>query len=534
MNKIFLMGFVLIISYVSLFSAEGKKRWNILYVMSDDHSYQTIGAYGGRFKDISPTPTIDKLAKEGLRFDRCYVGNSICGPARATVLTGKHSHKNGYYDNNRSYQFDGSQMTFPKELQKEGYQTAIIGKWHLGSMPTGFDYYEILPGQGEYFNPGFIKNGKAVSYEGYVTNVTCDLALNWLKKERKSDKPFMLMLQFKAPHRPFQPDPKYANYFDNVKFPEPENLYDTYNGKASAIKNQKLSILSDMDKMDLKMKGFKKASGEDLSSLQKSYAYRHIEFEKVKDNPKALLAWKYQMYMRDYMSCIKSIDEQLGRVIKYLEETGLAKNTVVFYTSDQGFYMGEHGWFDKRFMYEESFRTPLIIYYPEMTKGTSTKKLTQNIDIAPTILAIADAKIPEDVQGVSLLPLIRGEDPKDWRKSLYYHYYEFPRPHHAYPHEGVILEDEKLINFYINGEKEYYNLNRDPAEMDNGYNKPENKERIKLLEKELINLRKKYDVPSNESNPKFIEALKAMRRFGYPIADEYKSIKTEETKKKKN
>lgn len=496
----------------------GKKPMNILYIMSDDHSYQTISAYDRRYIE---TPNIDRLANEGVLFENSFVANSISGPSRACLVTGKHSHKNGFIDNSTS--FDGSQQTFPKLLQQVGYQTAIVGKWHLHSDPTGFDYWNILPGQGQYYNPMFIDNGERKMMEGYATNVTTDIALDWLSNGRDKDKPFCMLLHHKAPHRTWMPDTCDLGMFDNIEFPLPDNFFDDYNGRTAA-RMQEMSIMEDMDLVyDLKMadleneihtnqKGLEDAGrdmynrtgvagrmNEDQKAAWDRYYQPIIKDFKDKDlHGMELANWKFQRYMRDYLSVIHSVDLNIGRVLDYLEENGLLENTIVVYTSDQGFYMGEHGWFDKRFMYQESYRTPLLIRFPG-GKHRVINQMVQNIDHASTFLELAGTDLPDDLQGVSYLPLLKGEDPADWRKSLYYHFYEYPAEHAVKKHYGVSTDRYKLIHFYDDiDEWELYDLQNDPHEMNNLYNNSGYSAVIKDLKKELVRLQKLYDDPIEE------------------------------------
>lgn len=488
---------------------EPAKPLNILYIMCDDHSYQTISAYDQRFIE---TPNIDRIANEGVRFTNSFVANSLSGPSRACLLTGKHSHKNGFTDNTKS--FDGSQQTFPKLLQQAGYQTAIVGKWHLTSNPTGFDYWNILTGQGDYYNPYFIDNGVKKQIEGYATNITTDLALDWLDTKRDTGKPFCLLLHHKAPHRTWMPDTCDLDLYEDVVFPLPETFYDTYEGRVAASE-QEMSIINDMDMVyDLKMadkeneihtsnKGLEQAGRSMYNRLdpaQKAAWDKHYDpiikrFKEQKLSGKALAEWKYQQYMHDYIRVIHSIDRNVGRVLDYLQKHDLLDNTIIVYTSDQGFYMGEHGWFDKRFMYEESFRTPMLVRFPGGVKG-DIPEMVQNIDHAATFLELAGVQIPKDIQGNSYLPLLKGEKPKDWRKSLYYHFYEYPAEHAVKRHYGVRTDCYKLIHFYNDiDEWELYDLKTDPCEMRNIYNEPGNKKIIKRMMYELHKLQKQYDDP---------------------------------------
>ena len=437
-----------------------EKKMNILFIMCDDHSYQTISAYDNRY--IS-TPNIDRIANDGVKFVNSFVANSLSGPSRACMLTGKHSHTNGFTDNTRS--FDGSQQTFPKLLQKSGYETAVIGKWHLVTEPTGFDHWDILIGQGDYYNPTFINNGEKVQRKGYATNITTDLAIEWLDNGRDKQKPFCLLLHHKAPHRTWMPDTCDFKLFSDKEFALPENFYDNYEGRIAAAA-QEMSIVKDMDLVyDLKLadKENEIHSNENLEKIgrhmysnmdaaQKAAWDAHYDaviadFKKQGLTGKALDEWKFRQYMRDYLRVITSIDRNVGRVLDYLKESGLEDNTLVVYTSDQGFYMGEHGWFDKRFMYEESFRTPLLMRLPGGAKGEAAE-LVQNIDYAATFLDVAGVDIPQDIQGVSLLPLLKGEKSIEGRDAIYYHFFEDPAEHMVKKHYGVRTDRYKLIHFY--------------------------------------------------------------------------------------
>lgn len=479
-------------------------RPNILFIFSDDHAYQAISAYGYEIGEFAPTPNIDRIAASGMRFDRCYVTNSICAPSRATILTGKHSHANGIRTNRD--RFDTTSLTFPRILQSGGYQTALVGKWHLKTTPMGFDYWEVLPGQGQYYNPDFRTPEGMVTEQGYVTEIITDKALNWLKQERNPGKPFMLMLQHKAPHREWAPGPNQLGMFEDIEFPEPSNLFDDYEGRGTAAREQDMSIEKTMRMAgDLKMwvdkngPEWKRKIGRMSAGQRENWdaVYEPIleEFLKAELQGKELVSWKYQRYMRDYLACIQSVDENVGRVLEYLEESGLAKNTIVIYSSDQGFYLGEHGWFDKRFMYEESFRTPLMVSWPGVTEpGQMNGELVSNLDLAETFLDIAGLKAPDDMQGESLVPLLQGEIPDDWRKSLYYHYYEFPGAHSVKMHEGVATKQYKLIHFYNLDEWELYDLEKDPHEMQSVYGNPEYQDLIPKLKEELNRLKDQYSV----------------------------------------
>lgn len=476
-----------------VFSAEDS-RPNIVFIFTDDHAYQAIGAYGS---DRNETPEMDKLAREGMRFTNCCVTNSLCGPSRAVIQTGKYSHINGFMTNNDRFNID--QPTFPKMLREAGYSTAVVGKWHLVCEVKGYDYSEVLIGQGPYYNPQMIRNGERVQHTGRTTEIITDLSLKWLE-ERDKSKPFMLMIQHKAPHRSWDPYIEHYEKFRNREFPYPDNFDDDYSNRGTAAKEQDMTIEKTLNSQDLKLSppgSWNTFTDRQKEEWKKMFDSRKTEFEAVKDDPVALKRWKYQCYMKDYLSCVSAVDESIGKVSKYLEDTGLDKNTVFIYCSDQGFYLGEHGWFDKRFMYEESFKTPLIVRWPGVIKpGSVNGDIVSNVDLAPTFLEMAGAKIPDDMQGRSLVPILKGEKPADWRKSIYYHYYEFPAVHSVKRHEGVYDGRFKLIHFYNNiDEWELYDLESDPNEMRNIFNDPKNAKEIERLETELEHLKKDLKVP---------------------------------------
>jgi arylsulfatase A-like enzyme len=473
----------------------GRKPPNILFIFSDDHGYQAVSAYG---HGLNRTPNIDRLAKEGMRFDRCVVPNSICGPSRATVLTGKYSHANGFYNNTNS-RFDGSQQTFPKLLQKAGYQTAFVGKWHLVSNPTGFDYWEMLPGQGQYYNPPMIRNGQRVKHEGYVTDIITDLTLDWLKNKRDPNKPFLVMCHHKAPHREWEPGLNHLADYDEVKFPEPDTLFDDYAGRGQAEKTQDMMIRKTMNDKDLKLTPPPTLTAEQRKAWDAYYGPRNEEFRKANLEGKDLVRWKYNRYLHDYLACIAGVDESVGRLLDYLKEAGLDRDTIVVYSSDQGFYLGEHGWFDKRWIFEESLRTPLLVRWPGVAKpGSVNGDMVSNLDFAETFLEAAGLPVPGDMQGRSLVPLLEGKTPSDWRKSFYYHYYEHPGPHNVHRHYGVVTDRYKLVYFY-EPEMNYwelFDLEKDPHELHSIYGEKDYADAQKRLEGELARLRAELKVPS--------------------------------------
>ncbi len=477
------------------------QRPNIVFIFSDDHAYQAIGAYGSK---LNQTPNLDRIAREGMRFDRCLVPNSICGPSRATILTGKYSHLNGFYNNARN-RFDGSQTTFPKLLQKQGYQTAMIGKWHLVTNPTGFDHWDILPGQGQYYNPPMIRNGERLKREGYTTDIITDLSLDWLQK-RDPNKPFMLMCQHKAPHREWAPNLKYLGKYSEGKIPEPDTLFDDYAGRGAAEKSQDMTIEKTMTPKDLKLTPPPYLNAEQRKVWDAYYEPRNAAFRKANPQGKDLIRWKYQRYMHDYLGSVASVDESVGRVLDYLKDTGLDKNTIVVYSSDQGFYLGEHGWFDKRWIYEESLRTPLLVRWPGVTKpGSVNRDMVSNVDFAQTFLEAAGVSSPADMQGRSLVSVLKGKTPKDWRQSFYYHYYEYPGAHSVRKHYGVVTDRYKLVRFY-EPDVDYWELfdrKTDPKEMRSVYGQASYAKVQKDLERELARLRKELKVTEQDPPDSF-------------------------------
>jgi arylsulfatase A-like enzyme len=483
-------------SWTSIGRAEGPKRPNIVFLFSDDHAYQAISAYGDPRKLVE-TPNIDRLGREGMRFDRCVVPNSICGPSRASILTGKYSHINGFYNNNNS-RFDGSQPTFPKMLRASGYQTAMIGKWHLVTEPTGFDEWHILPGQGAYYNPPMIHNGKRVQHQGYATDLITDFGLEWLKGRDRS-KPFLLMLQHKAPHREWEPALRHLGHDGDRRYPEPETLFDNYEGRGKAEHDQDMTIAATMTPKDLKLTPPANLTPEQRRAWDAYYEPRNAAFRAADPKGKDLVRWKYQRYMHDYLGCVKAVDESVGRVLKFLDDEKLAEDTIVVYSADQGFYLGEHGWFDKRWIFEESLRAPLLVRWPGVAKaGGSSPRLVSNVDFAETFLDAAGLPVPSEMQGRSLVPLLKGQDPADWRKSFYYEYYEYPAPHHVRPHHGVVTDRYKLVHF--DGpdldEWELFDLQTDPREIRNAIGDPTNAKVIEELKAELSRLREELKVPA--------------------------------------
>jgi arylsulfatase A-like enzyme len=478
--------------------AEAARRPNIVLIFSDDHAYQAISAYRDP-RQLIRTPNLDRVAAEGVRFDRCLVPNSICGPSRATVLTGKYNHLNGFYNNTNS-RFDSSQTTFPKLLQGAGYQTAIVGKWHLLSEPVGFDHWEILPDQGVYYNPAMTRNGVKTKHEGYTTDIITDLSLEWLAKRDRS-RPFLLMCQHKAPHREWEPNLKYLGHDSDRQYAEPETLFDDYAGRGLAERDQDMTIARTMNLRDLKLTPPTGLTPEQLGDWNAYYEPRNAAFRTAAPEGAELVRWKYNRYMHDYLACVLSVDESVGRVLKFLDDERVADDTIVVYAADQGFYLGEHGWFDKRWIFEESLRTPLLVRWPGVAKaGGVNRDIVSNLDFAETFLDAAGLPIPDDMQGRSLRPVVAGQTPADWRKSFYYHYYEYPTPHHVRPHYGVVTDRYKLIHFY-GTEADYWELfdrEKDPHELRSVFGQVDYRAAQQALQQELQRLRAELKVPDKD------------------------------------
>ena len=469
------------------------KQPNILFIFTDDHALNAISAYGGPLAKIAPTPHLDRIAKEGMMFNHCLVTNSICAPSRAVVLTGKYSHLNGQLTNKDV--FDGSQQTVPKLLKKEGYQTAIVGKWHLKSTPTGFDHFEVLKGQGQYYNPMLFTNGKNTNHVGYTTDVITDQALTWLEN-RDPDKPFFLMCQHKAPHGKWEPALRHLHEFDDMEIPEPPTLFDDYSGRSPASAQHAMGIADHIGEKRLMLSYASKFTPEQFKQFDNAFRPKNEAFIKAKLTGKERTRWHYQRYIKNYLRCVKAVDENIGRMLDFLDKSQLSENTIVIYSSDQGFWLGEHGWFDKRWMYEESLHTPLLVRWPNKIKPSSKNELlVSNLDFAPTFLELAGAKPAKGMQGESLLPLFKGYTPKDWRITHYYHYYEAGG--HGVPiHYGVTDGKQKLIRFPDDklNTWEFFDLQKDPMEMKNLYADKSYRGDIQSMKKELQRLRKQYKI----------------------------------------
>ncbi len=490
------------------------KRPNIIFIMADDHAQQAISAYGHPIGQIAPTPNIDRIARNGAIFRNNFCTNSICGPSRAVILTGKHSHKNGFRKNGEK--FDGSQPTLPKYLKKEGYRTAMIGKWHLHGAPTGFDYWDILNDQGNYYNPEFIHGRDTAVTPGYATDLITDKTISWLEKNAKEDRPFFVMMHHKAPHRNWMPALRHAAMYDSVKFPLPDNYFSKHEGQLAA-QQQLMTVYKDMyEGHDLKMSvaegstelasnpwttDFDRMSPEQRKTWDSIYLPKNDAMHRADLTGKAMAEWKAQRYLQDYMATIASVDESVGRVLDYLEENNLEENTIVIYTSDQGFYLGEHGWFDKRFMYEESLRMPLLMQYPaHISERTNIRALTQNLDFASTLLDFAGAPIPDDLQGKSFRPLLEGRTgQEDFRNAIYYHYYGYPDFHMVKKHYGVRTDRYKLMHFYDDIDSwEMYDLETDPGENNNIYDSTRYRNIREQLKVTLDSLQKVYGITKDE------------------------------------
>lgn len=482
------------------------KKPNILFIISDDHAFQAISAYGHKLSDgsqLNRTPNIDSLAKDGAIFTQNFCANSICSPSRANILTGKHSHKNGV---TKWQHFDGSQTTFPKLLKQAGYSTGIFGKWHLHTNPTGFDEWMVYPGQGHYYNPEYRTPEGKKTIEGYSVEVTTDLALDFIKRHKDKEEPFLAWCSYKAPHRTWMPGPKYLEMYKDRTFPIPPNFYDDFANRSSQPGKHKMGIDQHMHMgYDLKVPGIQggwwgqvydhgRMTPEQRKHWDAYYNPENEAFKAAKLSGKALAEWKYQRYIKDYLRCVAAVDDGVGRLLTYLKEQGLDENTIVVYTSDQGFYLGEHGWFDKRWMYEESFRMPLLMRWPGVIKaGKPVRQLTQNIDFAPTLLDAVGITPPAEMQGQSMMPLFKGQKVK-WRDALYYQYYDHIGEHGVAAHYGVRTDRFKLIRFYKDNEWEMYDLKKDPSEMKSVYNDPAYADIREKLKKELLRLQDQYEI----------------------------------------
>lgn len=499
---------------------EPQDRPNIVFIFSDDHAVQALGAYEGRLAHLNPSPEIDRLAEEGMLFRNAFVGNSICAPSRATILSGQHSHMNGVRTNRRSDSLKASVVTFPELLQDAGYRTSMIGKWHLKSEPQGFDYWEVLPGQGVYYNPTFRRPSDTTQYTGYVSEVITDRAIRWLRDGRSADDPFLLMYQHKAPHRNWQPGPDHLTTYDDVRVPAPRTLFYDYSGLTTPATMQEMEVENDLRwGWDLKLGVRPDAPTEFTDWHQRltnrftpeqrarwtgAYGPKNEDFYEAYRNGnlqgRDLTRWKYQRYIKDYLRTIRSMDDQIGRLLDELDRQGVADETIVVYASDQGFFLGEKGWFDKRWMYEESMRMPLLVRWPGTVEaGSESTALVQNLDLAQTFLDAAGVEAPETMQGRSLVPILRGNASGEERDALYYHYYEYPGPHSVMRHEGVRTDRYKLIHHYWVDQWSLFDLKTDPHELHNVYGHPDYADVTARLKRTLETLKTRYEVSEEET-----------------------------------
>ncbi len=472
---------------------------NIIFIFSDDHAQHAISAYGSK---VNVTPHLDRLAHGGARFTNSFVTNSICTPSRATLLTGQYSHLNGVPVFNR---FDESRDTVAKHLQSGGYHTGIIGKWHLGSDPQGFDRWIVLPGQGAYWNPMFLVQGRKLTIEGHCTDITTDLGIEFLKT-RPADKPFFLMLHQKAPHRAWEPDERNKARFKDMVFPEPETLFDDYATRPAALPENEQTVARDLTRRDLKLTPPEELSGREVAQWL-NVKPMELTVDGKELSGTELVKWKYQRYMQDYLACVQGVDDGVGRLLDFLDESGLAKDTIVMYSADNGWYLGDLGLYDKRFMYEPGLRVPLLARGPGIKANSTPAEFVANIDLAPTFLDLAGLPVPEFMQGRSLAPLLRGESPSDWRKTVYYCYYHSPGHHNTAAHYGVRTATHKLIYYWNKDAYEMFDIVKDPMEQHNllyslsDAELPENAAKFKELKEELVRLQKEYKDDGQYADP---------------------------------
>ncbi len=529
-------------------NTQKNQKPNIVFIMTDDHAAQAISAYGHPVSQLAPTPNIDRIANNGAKFLNNFCTNSICGPSRAVILTGKFSHINGFRMNGEV--FDGSQPTLPKFLKKAGYQTAIVGKWHLHGQPQGFDYWNILNDQGNYYNPEFIHQNDTTIVNGYATDIITDMGIDWMDTKRKNDEPFFLMIHHKAPHRNWMPPIRHINTYDSITFPLPDSYFSKHKGQVAA-QQQLQTIYEDMyEGHDLKMtvsrgsdslrhnpwtSDFDRMTKEQRQAWNNAYRPKNDAFHDANLKGRELARWKGQRYLRDYMGTVKAVDEGVGKILDYLEENNLTENTLIVYTTDQGFYLGEKGFFDKRFMYEESLAMPLLMQYPKaIEKGITINALTQNLDFAPTFLDFAGAEIPDSMQGKSLRPLLNNKiHSEEFRDAVYYHYYDFPAFHMVKRHYGIRTEKFKLIHFYDDIDTwELYDLKKDPKEENNLYDDPTYAKIQEKLHEGLKQLQKKYEVTNKEfqttPKEKVDRAYRNFARLAGEDPDTYPKKKSQE------
>jgi arylsulfatase A-like enzyme len=498
------------------------ERPNILFIFSDDHAQHAISAYGSK---VNQTPHLDRLAAGGARFLNSFVTNSICTPSRATLLTGQYSHLNGVPVFNR---FDGSRDTVAKRLQAGGYHTGMIGKWHLGSDPTGFDRWIVLPGQGAYWDPVFLVPGHKLSIKGHCTDITGDLGVEFIET-RPKDKPFFLMLHQKAPHRAWEPDERNKALFKDKVIPEPDTLWDDYGTRPAALPENEQTVARDLTRRDLKLAPPEGLSGPDKAKWLNEKPMQ-LEVDGKVLTGKELVKWKYQSYMRDYLACVQGVDDNVGKVLDYLEKSGLEKDTIVIYSADNGWYLGDLGLYDKRFMYEPGLRVPLIVRGPGVKAGITPDQFVANIDLAPTFLDLAGLPVPEFMQGRSFAPMLRGEAPADWRKTFYYRYYHSPGHHNTAAHYGVRTATHKLIHYWNKDAYELFDLVKDPAEQHNLLHSQSDAERPEIrkvfgeLKAEIARLQKEYQDDGRYADPQTWPADSADGPFNDKVMSGEKTV----------
>lgn len=498
--------------------ADASDRPNIVFIFSDDHGAQALGAYEGHFAGLNPTPEIDRLAEEGMLFRNAFVANSLCAPSRATILSGQLSHMNGVRTNQD--RLKASVQTFPELLQDAGYQTAIVGKWHLESTPRGFDYWEVLPGQGEYYNPTFLRATDTTQYTGHFSEILADRALRWLREGRDSDAPFVLMYQPKSPHRNWEPGPDHLTTYDDVQVPAPRTFFYDYSGLSTPAVMQEMEIAHDLRwGMDLKLQA-KPGSADDWTPWRKrlidrftpeqrntwveAYGPKNKDFHEAYRNGdlrgRELTRWQYQRFIKDYLRTVASMDDGIGRLLDELDRQGVADETIVVYASDQGFFLGENGWFGKRWMYEESMRMPLLVRWPGMVDpGSESTAVVQNLDLAQTFLDVAGVEAPEAMQGQSIVPILQGDDAGVERDGLYYHYYHYPAAKSVMRHEGVRTDRYKLIHHYWVDQWALFDLKNDPDELHNVYDHPDYVDVKRRMRQTLRDVKRRYEVPEDET-----------------------------------
>ncbi|HET7274878.1 MAG TPA: sulfatase, partial [Longimicrobiaceae bacterium] len=476
---------------------------NIVFLLADDHAAHAISAYQDHLRygaDLPDTPNLDRLAASGMLFTNAFVTNSICGPSRAAILTGQYGHLNGVMTNAEA--LHPTTVTFPGLLQKAGYRTALFGKWHLKTDPTGFDVFEILIGQGPYYNPALRSATDTVRYEGYTNDIITRRAIDWMDKRSEDSQPFLMMLHFNAPHRYWDPGPEQIGMFRDTVLPEPSTFWDDGSERAFPTRDAEMTIALDLFARDLKLEVPDNLTPEQRTVWEAAYGEQNEIFRSLDLSGDAATRWKYQRFIKDYMRVVLALDAAVGELLDSLERSGLARNTFVVYMSDQGFFLGDHGWFDKRWMYEESLRTPLLVRWPDVVQpGSVNDDLVMNLDIAQTFLDIGGAAAPASMQGRSIVPLLRGSTPDDWRDAIYYQYFAYPDWHMVQRQYGVRTARYKLIHYYEAGKWELFDLARDPNEMSSVYADPQYADEREHLKHRLAELRDHYAVPAEDPVP---------------------------------